>query len=61
MTTKTKAFTLMEFLITVVIIGMVMAFTVPKYGKAIIKEDERMMIMNLKIIFGLTEKAEVGI
>jgi len=45
---KTKAFTLMEFLIVVIIIGLIIAFTVPKYGKAVAKADERNMITNLK-------------
>jgi len=47
---KTKAFTIMELLIVVVIIGLIIAFTVPKYGKAIAKADERNIITNLKIL-----------
>jgi len=47
---ETKAFTLMEVIVVIVAIGLLAAFSVPNYIKAIQKADERNMIMNLKII-----------
>ncbi len=47
---KIKAFSLTEITIVAVIIGVIAAFGMPNYGKAIDKADERNMIVNLKTL-----------
>jgi len=42
-----KSFTLMEITIVVVLIGILIGFAIPNYGKAISKADERHGITNL--------------
>jgi prepilin-type N-terminal cleavage/methylation domain-containing protein len=45
-----KAFTIMEFLIVVIIISVIVAFGMPNYGKVGAKADERNMIANLQTL-----------
>ncbi|HQP10451.1 MAG TPA: prepilin-type N-terminal cleavage/methylation domain-containing protein [Candidatus Omnitrophota bacterium] len=47
MPSKTKAFTLMEVMIVIVIISIIAAFGFPNYNKAVTKADEHNMIANL--------------
>ncbi len=45
-----KAFTLMELLITTILIGLITAFALPQYGKSIRKTHERDAIAQLQAI-----------
>jgi prepilin-type N-terminal cleavage/methylation domain-containing protein len=47
---STSAFTLMELLITTILIGIVAAFALPQYGKSIRKAHERDAIVQLQAI-----------
>ncbi|MCK5083484.1 MAG: type II secretion system protein [Candidatus Omnitrophica bacterium] len=44
---SSRAFTLMEVLMVIIIISIIAAFTIPNYTKTITKADERNMIANL--------------
>jgi len=50
MSQNNRAFTLMEIIITIVIVGLMAAFAVPNYTKAVAKTDERAAIANLMAI-----------
>ena len=47
---KNRAFTLTEIIIVIVIIGLMAAFALPNYMKAVAKTDERSAIANLMTI-----------
>ena len=57
-----KAFTLIEIMITVVLIGIIATFAIPNYSKAIAKARERDAIIQLSAIHAAAEfyKARVG-
>jgi len=55
MRTKRKAFTLMELMIVVVIVGIITVFAIPNYRKAIDKQHERDAITQLKTIASALE------
>ena len=44
-----NAFTLLEIIITVIIIGLVAAFGIPNYTKAINRAEERDVFVNLEL------------
>jgi prepilin-type N-terminal cleavage/methylation domain-containing protein len=57
-----KAFTLMELMVVVVIVGIIAAFAIPNYTKANNKAEERQLITNLRAIISAEEvyKAQTG-
>ena len=55
MVKQIRAFTLMEIMIVIVIVGLMAAFALPNYGKAIAKADERNAINNLLVIRSAVE------
>ncbi len=50
-----KAFTIMELMVVVIIVGIMAAFAVPSYNKANNKAEERQMITNLRAIISAQE------
>jgi len=47
---RLKAFTIMEVLIVVILVGVVAAFAIPNYNKGLEKSDEREAVSNLRLI-----------
>jgi len=48
---KRNAFTLMEIMVVVLLIGIIAAFAIPSYSKSIQKSHERDMAMQLRAIY----------
>lgn len=59
---KNRGLTLMELMIAIVIVGIMAAFAIPSYTKAVNKAEERQMMTNLRAIVAAQEiyKAQNG-
>src|SRR5262245_28191799 len=57
-----RGLTLMELVVAVVIVGLMAAFAIPSYSKAVNKSEERQLITNLRSIVSAQEvyKAKNG-
>jgi type IV pilus assembly protein PilE len=57
-----KAFTIMELMVVVIIVGIMAAFAIPSYTKAVQRADEKQVIINLRTIATAQEiyKAQYG-
>lgn len=59
---RCKAFTIMELMVVVIVVGVIAAFAIPNYTKANNRAEERQMIVNLRSIISAQEiyKAQNG-
>lgn len=59
---RARGFTLMELMVVVVLVGIIAAFAIPNYQKAVRRGHERDMIMQLTALHGGCEiyKAKTG-
>lgn len=57
-----RGLTLMELMVAIVVVGLMAAFAIPSYNKAVNKSEERQMIVNLRSIISAQEiyKAKNG-